>query len=106
MNCLGLQVYVACIDWACTIIGAVTPAPEPNPPGIPCLALISWLALLRWALLWALWHIGNKITIEGVFPSHPTDRIFKCILDGEALELGLQRLQPINSNARTPQVAA
>ena len=31
MNCLGLQVYVACIDWACTIIGAVTPAPEPNP---------------------------------------------------------------------------
>lgn len=48
----------------------------------------------------------SKITIEGVFPSHPTDRIFKCILDGEALELGLQRLQPINSNARTPQVAA
>lgn len=25
------------------------------------------------ALLWSLWHIHNKITIEGVFPSHPAD---------------------------------
>lgn len=28
--------------------------------------------------LWALWHIRNKLTIEAVFPSHPTDCIFKC----------------------------
>ena len=32
------------------------------------------------ALLWALWHIRNKLTIEGVFPSHPADVIFKCVI--------------------------
>lgn len=30
------------------------------------------------ALLWALRNIRNKLTIEGVFPSHPADCIYKC----------------------------
>lgn len=32
------------------------------------------------ALLWLLWHIRNKITIEGVFPSHPADCVLKCTI--------------------------
>lgn len=56
-----------------------------------CFDLVSYLSLVQgpsrrvmWtcavAMLWALWHICNKFTIEGVFPSHPADIIFKCIM--------------------------
>lgn len=36
----------------------------------------------RWvvALLWSLWKIRNKITIESIFPSHPADCLFKMHL--------------------------
>ena len=30
------------------------------------------------ALLWSLWTVRNKITIEHKFPTHPADIIFKC----------------------------
>ena len=30
------------------------------------------------ALLWALWSVWNKITVEHKFPAHPADIIFKC----------------------------
>lgn len=30
------------------------------------------------ALLWSLWTVRNKITIEQKFPAHPADIIFKC----------------------------
>ena len=29
------------------------------------------------ALLWVLCHIRNKLTIKGIFPSHPANVIFK-----------------------------
>ena len=33
---------------------------------------------MRGALLWFLWTVRNKITIEHKFPAHPADIIFKC----------------------------
>ena len=30
------------------------------------------------ALLWSLWTVRNKITIEHKFPVHPAEIIFKC----------------------------
>lgn len=39
---------------------------------------------IRWrcvgVLLWALWTVKNKITIELIFKCHPADCIFKCHL--------------------------
>ena len=40
---------------------------------------VFWVGL--GALCWALWTIRNKFTIEHIFPSKPTDVLFKsCIL--------------------------
>ena len=66
------------------------------------------------ALLWALWRIRNKLTIEGVFPSHPADVIFKCVIflqqwaplarrqDVELLHHALARLRQVYTLARAP----
>lgn len=39
-------------------------------------ARVVWQGV--WALLWSLWSVRNKITIEHKFPAHPADVIFKC----------------------------
>lgn len=33
-----------------------------------------------WALFWALRLTRNKLTIEGIFPTHPANVIYKCNL--------------------------
>lgn len=64
------------------------------------------------ALLWSLWTIRNKLTIEGVFPSHPADCIFKCTTllqqwaplgrrqDSETMEVAIARFKTIYNLSR------
>ena len=66
------------------------------------------------AMLWAIWNICNKFTIEGVFPSHPADVIFKCIVflqqwaplgrqqDSDLHRQAICRLRAIYSESRDP----
>lgn len=70
------------------------------------------------AMLWALWRTRNKFTIEVVFPSHPADVIYKCIIflqqwaplgrhqDADLHRHALDRLRLIYSAARAPSSAA
>ena len=69
------------------------------------------------AMLWALWRICNKLTIEGVFPSHPADVIYKCIIflqqwaplgrhqDADLHRQSLDRLRLVYSASRAPSSA-
>ena len=66
------------------------------------------------ALLLAMWLIRNKFTIEGCFPSHPANIIFKCNLllqqwsplgrrrDAELIKTAQQRLLQVYVMAREP----
>lgn len=65
------------------------------------------------ALLWSIWYIRNKITIEAVFPSHPADYLFKTNLflqqwmplqkqkEGGLLEMEISKLQQVYHVARS-----
>lgn len=67
-------------------------------------------------LLWSLWTVRNKMTIEKKFPSHPADILFKCHLflhtwtplgkpcDEERMIETMVRIRSIQMEAR--QVAA
>ena len=69
------------------------------------------------AMLWAIWNTRNKFTIEGVFPSHPADVIFKCIVflqqwaslgrqqDSDLHRQAICRLHAVYSEARAPSPA-
>ena len=64
------------------------------------------------ALLWALWLTRNKFTIEGCFPNHPANIIFKCNLllqqwsplgrrkDAEMIKTAQQRLLQVYAMVR------
>ena len=66
------------------------------------------------AMLWAIWNIRNKFTIEGVFPSHHADVIFKCIVflpqwaplgrqqDSDLHRQAICRLRAVYSESRDP----
>lgn len=66
------------------------------------------------ALLWSLWSIRNKLTIEKKFPSHPADCIFKCHLflqqwtplgkrqDTEFMREAMEKIRNIQVIARHP----
>ena len=66
------------------------------------------------ALLWVLWLTRNKLTIEGCFPSHPANIIYKCNLflqqwsplarrkDAERLKQAQDRLRQVYLLAREP----
>lgn len=64
------------------------------------------------ALLWALWTVRNKFTIEHKFLSNPADVIFKCHLflqtwmslgkqqDTELMQAAMERIRSIQQEAR------
>lgn len=66
------------------------------------------------ALLWAIWLTRNKLTIEGCFPSHPANIIYKCNLflqqccllgrrkDAELMKHAQERLLQVYVMAREP----
>ena len=66
------------------------------------------------ALLWTIWLTRNKFTIEGCFPSHPANILFKCNLllqqwsplgrrrDTELINTGQQCLLQVYVMAREP----
>ena len=66
------------------------------------------------ALLWSIWLTRNKFTIEGCFPSHPANILFKCNLllqqwsplgrrrDTELTNTAQQRLLQVYVMAREP----
>ena len=65
-------------------------------------------------LLWAIWNIRNKFTIERKFPAQPTDGMYKMSIylqawrlvarrqDKEALELTIDRIRSLHSTLREP----
>ena len=67
------------------------------------------------ALLWAIWNIRNKFTIERKFPNQPTDGLYKMSIylqawrlvarrqDKEALELAIGRIRMLHSTLREPR---
>ena len=70
------------------------------------------------ALTWAVWLTRNKLAIEGIFPSHPANIIYKCNLllqqwsplakrkDAEKLKLAQDRLRQIYVLAREPSATS
>ena len=66
------------------------------------------------ALLWAMWLTRNKLTMEGCFPTHPANIIFKCNLllqqwsplgrrkNAELIKTAQQRLMQVYVMAREP----
>ena len=64
------------------------------------------------ALLWSMWLTRNKFTIEGCFPTHPANIIFKCNLllqqwcplgrrkDAEMIQTAQQRLLQVYAMVR------
>ena len=66
------------------------------------------------ALAWAMWLTRNKLAIEGVFPSHPANILYKCNIflqqwsplarskDAEKMKLAQDRLRQVYLLAREP----
>ena len=64
------------------------------------------------ALLWSLWNMRNKFSIEGVFPSQPADGLYKMAMhmqvwkpvarrqDQEALGLAIGRIRSLHDSVR------
>lgn len=61
------------------------------------------------ALLWSPWTTRNKFMMEGKFPSHPADIMFKCHMflqqwgllgrrpDVEEMTTGMERIQVVQA---------
>ena len=70
------------------------------------------------ALAWAIWLTRNKLAIEGIFPSHPANIIYKCNLllqqwsplarrkDAEKLKQAQDRLRQVYVLAREPSATS
>ena len=66
------------------------------------------------ALAWSLWLTRNKLAIEGIFPMHPANIIYKCNLflqqwsplarrkDADKLKQSQDRLRQVYVLAREP----
>ena len=66
------------------------------------------------ALAWAMWLTRNKLAIEGVFPSHPANILYKCNIflqqwsslarskDAEKMKLAQDRLRQVHILSRDP----
>ena len=70
------------------------------------------------ALAWAIWLTRNKLAIEGIFPSHPANIIYKCNLllqqwsplarckDAEKPKQAQDRLREVYVLAREPSATS
>ena len=66
------------------------------------------------ALAWSLWLTRNKLAIEGIFPTHPANILFKCNLflqqwsplvrrkDADKMKHAQDRLHAVYILAREP----
>jgi hypothetical protein len=64
------------------------------------------------ALLWTLWNLRNKFSIDGVFPRQPADALYKMSMylqvwklvarkkDREAVEWAVTRIRTLHSTIR------
>ena len=70
------------------------------------------------ALAWAMWLTRNKIAIEGIFPSHPANILYKCNIlmqqwsplakhkDADKMKQAQDRLRQVYVLAREPPAAS
>jgi hypothetical protein len=71
---------------------------------------VLWMACA--ALLWTLWNLRNKFTIDGVFPRQPADGLYKMSMylqvwkqvarrkDREAVEWAIGRIRSLHLTIR------